>query len=409
MYDANREKGMEILENQIDIQEQTNEETKGKSSALVVAATCMIAFMGVGLVDPILKTIAAQLNATPAETTLLFTSYMLVTGVVMLFTGFLSSRIGLKKTLMTGLFIIVVFAGLGGLSGNIGMLNGLRAGWGVGNALFVSTALATIVSILVGNTEKAIMMYEAALGCGMAVGPLVGGVLGSGSWRYPFFGVAFLMFCGFIALAVLLPETEKPKRKVGLWEGVKALSNHKLRSVGLIALLYNFGFFTLLAYAPFLLIGYSELEVGFVFFGWGVLLAIASIFVAPALERKFTTYRTILAAFVLFIICLLLLGAGTSMPVLVPISIVLAGFFQGIINTLLTTIAMEIPGLQRNVASSSYSFVRFFGGALAPFIAGVIGEHIGESYAFYFAGAIVLISVCCIIYHRNYFATNEEE
>ena len=108
MYDANREKGMEILENQIDIQEQTNEETKGKSSALVVAATCMIAFMGVGLVDPILKTIAAQLNATPAETTLLFTSYMLVTGVVMLFTGFLSSRIGLKKTLMTGLFIIVV-------------------------------------------------------------------------------------------------------------------------------------------------------------------------------------------------------------------------------------------------------------------------------------------------------------
>ncbi|MBR8695401.1 hypothetical protein I8F73_03605 [Enterococcus faecalis] len=40
--------------------------------------------------------------------------------------------------------------------------------------------------------------------------------------------------------------------------------------------------------------------------------------------------------------------------------------FQGIINTLLTTIAMEIPGLQRNVASSSYSFVRFFGGALAP-------------------------------------------
>lgn len=90
-----------------------------------------------------------------------------------------------------------------------------------------------------------------------------------------------------------------------------------------------------------------------------MLLAIASIFGAPALERKFTTYRTILAAFVLFIICLLLLGAGTSMPVLVPISIVLAGFFQGIINTLLTTIAMEIPGLQRNVASSSYSFVRF--------------------------------------------------
>ncbi len=400
-----RKKGMGILENQLEI----NEQTKGKNSALVVAATCMISFMGVGLVDPILKTIAAQLDATPAQTTLLFTSYMLVTGVVMLFTGFLSSRIGLKKTLMAGLIIIVLFAGLGGLSNNINTLIGLRAGWGVGNALFVSTALATIVSILVGNTEKAIMMYEAALGCGMAVGPLVGGILGSGSWRYPFYGVATLMFLGFIALAFLLPEAEKPKIKVGFWEGVKALSNHKLRSVGLIALLYNFGFFTLLAYAPFLLVGYSELEVGFVFFGWGVLLAIASIFIAPALEKKFTTYRTILMAFVFFIICLALLGAGATIPILVPISIILSGFFQGIINTLLTTIAMEIPGLQRNVASSSYSFVRFFGGALAPFIAGEIGEKMGESYAFYFAAIIVVISVICIIYHRNYFVTSEGE
>lgn len=396
---------MENLENQLEISEQT----KGKNSALVVATICMISFMGVGLVDPILKTIAAQLDATPAQTTLLFTSYMLVTGVVMLFTGFLSSRIGLKKTLMAGLFIIVIFAGLGGLSNNINTLIGLRAGWGVGNALFVSTALASIVSILVGNTEKAIMMYEAALGCGMAVGPLVGGILGSGSWRYPFYGVATLMFLGFIALAFLLPEAEKPKTKVGFWEGVKALSNHKLRSVGLIALLYNFGFFTLLAYAPFLLVGYSELEVGFVFFGWGVLLAIASIFVAPVLEKKFTTYRTILVAFIFFIICLALLGAGASFQVLVPISIVLSGFFQGIINTLLTTIAMEIPGLQRNVASSSYSFVRFFGGALAPFIAGEIGEKMGESYAFYFAAIIVVISVVCIIYHHNYFVTSEGE
>ncbi|ASZ08563.1 major facilitator superfamily transporter [Enterococcus sp. DIV0182] len=391
------------LENKIELEEQTSE----KNSALVVAATCMIAFMGVGLVDPILKTIALQLNATPAETTLLFTSYMLVTGVVMLFTGFLSSRIGLKKTLMMGLLIIVLFAGLGGLSNNIGLLIGLRAGWGIGNALFVSTALATIVSILVGNTEKAIMMYEAAIGCGMAIGPLLGGVLGSGSWRYPFFGVAFLMLCAFVALAILLPEIEKPKRKVQFLEGVKALANHKLRSVGLIALLYNFGFFTLLAYAPFLLTGYTEMQVGFVFFGWGVLLAISSIFVAPFLERKYTTYRTIMTAFVFFTFCLILLGLGTSIPILVPISIVLAGFFQGIINTLLTTIAMEIPGLERNVASSSYSFVRFFGGALAPFIAGKIGEIFDEKYSFYFAAIIVLLSLGFIVYHRQYFVTKE--
>ena len=70
---------------------------KQKSSALV-GSYLYDRFYGSGSGRPNLKTIAAaQLNATPAETTLLFTSYMLVTGVVMLFTGFLSSRIGLKK------------------------------------------------------------------------------------------------------------------------------------------------------------------------------------------------------------------------------------------------------------------------------------------------------------------------
>ena len=39
--------------------------------------------MGIGLVDPILPAISAQLGATPAETMLLFTSYLLITGIAM--------------------------------------------------------------------------------------------------------------------------------------------------------------------------------------------------------------------------------------------------------------------------------------------------------------------------------------
>ena len=59
-----------------------------------VAFACVIAFMGIGLVDPILKPIADQLDATPSQVSLLFTSYMAVMGVAMLVTGWVSSRIG---------------------------------------------------------------------------------------------------------------------------------------------------------------------------------------------------------------------------------------------------------------------------------------------------------------------------
>ena len=59
--------------------------------------------MGIGLVDPILKPIADQLDATPSQVSLLFTSYMAVMGVAMLITGVVSSRIGAKRTLLAGL------------------------------------------------------------------------------------------------------------------------------------------------------------------------------------------------------------------------------------------------------------------------------------------------------------------
>ena len=177
-----------------------------------VAFASVIAFMGIGLVDPILPAIAEQLRASPTDTEMLFTSYLVVTGLAMFFTSFISSRIGAKRTLLIGLALIVVFAAAAALSGNVESIIGFRAGWGLGNALFISTALATIVGAASGGTSSAIILYEAALGLGIAIGPLLGGLLGSVSWRAPFFGTAALMAIGFIAITVLLKGDDRSTR-----------------------------------------------------------------------------------------------------------------------------------------------------------------------------------------------------
>src|SRR5437763_11867358 len=84
-----------------------------------VAFACVVSFMGIGLVDPILPALSQQLRATPSQVSLLFTSYLVVTAVAMIFVGAVSSRIGPKRTLVVGLAIIVVFAALAGLSNGI--------------------------------------------------------------------------------------------------------------------------------------------------------------------------------------------------------------------------------------------------------------------------------------------------
>lgn len=370
-------------------------------SALAVAFSCVVAFMGIGLVDPILKSISEQLHATPAQTSLLFTSYMLVTGIVMLFTGFISSRIGAKKTLLIGLVIIIIFAGLGGLSQSVGQLVGLRAGWGLGNALFISTALATIIAVSSGATEKAIIMYEAAMGLGMSVGPLVGGLLGSITWRAPFFGVAALMAIGFVAIIMLLDPIPKPKVKSKFWDSLRALRHKGLLVTGLTALFYNFGFFTLLAYSPFLMVGYSAIQVGLVFFGWGLMLAISSVFVAPRLEEMWGTKLVMIGALGLFAVVLVVMGIGANDSTVISVCIVIAGFFQGINNTLITSAVMVVSPVERATASSAYSFIRFTGGAIAPWLAGSLAVWFNPHVTFYVAGFAVLIGIIILLAGRK--------
>ena len=66
-------------------------------SVWAVAFACVVAFMGIGLVDPILPVLAHDLDATPSEVSLLFTSYFAMTGISMLVTGWAASRFGPRQ------------------------------------------------------------------------------------------------------------------------------------------------------------------------------------------------------------------------------------------------------------------------------------------------------------------------
>src|ERR1700685_2579707 len=224
---------------------------KQPKAVFAVAFACVVSFMGIGLVDPILPAISNQLHASPSETTLLFTSYLVVTAIAMLITNWVSSRIGAKWTMIAGLVLIVTFAALAGSSGSISEIIEFRAGWGVGNALFIATSLAVIVASASGGFAGAIVLYETALGLGIAVGPLVGGTLGEISWRGPFYRVSVLMAISLLATVVLVDKTPKPATKTSLAAPFKALRHRGLLTMALTALCYNWGFFTILGYAPF--------------------------------------------------------------------------------------------------------------------------------------------------------------
>jgi MFS family permease len=369
-------------------------------AVFAVAFACVVSFMGIGLVDPILPAISHELHASPSEVTLLFTSYLVVTAVAMLITNWVSSRIGAKKTLIAGLILIVVFSALAGASPSINGIIGFRAGWGVGNALFIATSLAVIVASASGGFAGAIVLYETALGVGIAVGPLLGGTLGEISWRGPFYGVAVLMAIALIATIVLVEPTPKPAHKTSLSAPLRALKHRGLLTMSLTALCYNWGFFTVLGYAPFPM-NLSPIKLGLVFTGWGILVALFAVFGAPRLQASLGIAKTMYANLAAFAVVVLVIAIWTTdRAVLIP-AVIISGIFIGVNNTITTQAVMTVSPVEKPVASAAYGFVRFIGGGLAPYAAGRMVLAVNIHFPFYIgAGAIVLGMVILSTAHR---------
>jgi ACDE family multidrug resistance protein len=364
-------------------------------AVFAVAGACVVSFMGIGLVDPILPSLSTKLHATPAQVELLFTSYLVITAVAMLVTGWVSSRIGAKRTLIVGLVLIIVFSALAGSASSIDGIVGFRAGWGLGNAFFIATSLAVIVASASGGVAGAIVLYETALGIGIALGPLLGGELGGISWRGPFYGVTVLMAIALVATIVLVQDLPRPERKVSVVDPLRALRHRGLLTMGLTALLYNWGFFTVLGYAPFPLhLGTHQL--GYVFTGWGVLVGLFAIFGAPWIKGRLGIARALYLNLTLFAIDVLVIGVFIHSRTVTIVAVIVSGIFIGTNNTITTQAVMTVSPVERPVASASYGFIRFIGGGIAPWAAGKIAGAHGDHLPFYIGAGAIAVAIAVL-------------
>ena len=72
-----------------------------------------------------------------------------------------------------------------------------------------------------------------------------------------------------------------------------------------------------------------------------------------------------------------------------------------VVITAAVTDAMAAP-VERGVASAAYSFVRFAGAALAPWLAGVLGEQVSVHLPFWVGAAAVLLAAGVLFATRRH-------
>jgi len=137
------------------------------------------------------------------------TSFLLATAVCMLPAGRLADIFGRKKIYMTGMIVYTIASAACALSFSGGALIVFRILQGLGSALIFATGMAMLTSAFQpGERGRAIGMAVASAYIGLAVGPVIGGVLTQQfGWRSVFWSVTVLsIFC--VVLMVIKIKTE---------------------------------------------------------------------------------------------------------------------------------------------------------------------------------------------------------
>src|SRR5487761_154285 len=160
-----------------------------------------------------LPTLVRDLRASTTELQWIVDAYVIVFAGLLLVAGSVADRIGRKRVFIAGLAAFAAGSTWAAFSGSAGMLIAARASMGIGGAMMMPSTLAIITNLFSDPAERqrAIGIWAGTTGAGIALGPIVGGLLLARFW----WGSVFLInvpvaVLGAVLALRLVPESRNP-------------------------------------------------------------------------------------------------------------------------------------------------------------------------------------------------------
>ncbi|MBW4627933.1 MAG: MFS transporter [Brasilonema octagenarum HA4186-MV1] len=372
------------------------------ANLLLIVSISLVAISGVVGINPIMPNIAKSLNIPTQEVGLIMTTFLMPTTVGTLIFGALADRIGRKKVLIPSLLLFGVGGILCAIANNFHSLLEWRFLTGVGAASLESLELTLISDLYSGKMLTTAMGFNSAMiGVAATIYPLIGGVLGELSWRYPFllsilaFPVALL-----ISKNLKVPTKQKSTGNLNFSNYIKNTFNN-IKNPQVFALLFAvFSLFvielgTFYTYVPILAgtqLGASGVEIGIIICCQSLVFS----FVASQvgfLANQFSEKKLIMLGFLLCGLSLLIMPAINNAWLLIIPSVIFGVSVALIFPPLQATLAGIAPEGYRAGFMALNVTVQSLGRALGPLFAGLAYGAWGIQGVFYASVVLIIITV----------------
>jgi EmrB/QacA subfamily drug resistance transporter len=213
-----------------------NGTSKGVVLLVTTIAPFIFAFMS-SAVNIAIPSLEKELSLHAIMQGWIATSYLLSSAALLVPFGRIADIYGRKRIFTWGIVIFTLSSLFAALASSAAMLISCRVFQGIGGSMVIATAAALLITAFPANERgKVLGINIAAVYIGLALGPVLGGVLTYHlGWRSIFFLGTFL---GCVVIGVVLRKLK------GEWTGAKGerfdFAGSIIYILGLVALVYGF-------------------------------------------------------------------------------------------------------------------------------------------------------------------------
>ncbi len=187
---------------------------------MVVVVGAFTAILNNSSINVALPKLMAIFGVAADEIQWVLTAYMLVSGVVIPITGFISDQLGTKRLYLIAMAVFAVGSVLCSIAWSNSSMIAARVVQGIGGGAIMPVSMAIVYSIV--PREKigmALGVWGMAAVCAPAIGPTLGGyIIDHFNWRFLFTMNIPIGLTGIILGYLLLPEgLPRKETKMDIW------------------------------------------------------------------------------------------------------------------------------------------------------------------------------------------------